>query len=782
MKNFYFIFALLASSLFINTNAKAQASMMEDTITLTLGGGSAAVGDQLCLPVYGANFNDIVGFQWQVQYDPNIFIFNKIISHPDLEGLTSNTDILGIIKLLYFATNIVSPFSTDSLPIFELCFDVISDADVPTHLSISDDGFPIEIINSELSDIHVNVVSESIFIENNLDCGLILYCPVSVEYVFSPDMVIHKKDFIEGYDQFLNCYNYKDEDVKLINMSAPRALPADSLIMTCENVYHNTTIGVVLMTTSQEVKEGDTTITTASFLVCKTHVVFNIPDHIIDCTNTVRSCIDPLRCKTYQVEITENLTVIDYSSIVESSGKFAICDATLYSNFESIATIPDEYPNGFALYCSDYKPEIEVLVSIEATIAENNIFVAPEWCSSLIEMTGISKACKNDSFPAGAIPVSVNENVSNVKLNGTNLSQNSDSLLFFMPESSLQQTDNEISIDGGAEPGLFNISTLDLVMQYKILISEETTAAEAIASDVDLSGSLTTKDIRLLRFNILGINQDDFLNKNFILEKKQNLGSFNFLNFDNDYETYTFSKADIDIEEGLHFEIFKYGDVSNATSSFHKSIKSNELKSLSLPDLYVKKGQLISVPVTIASDAADPLVALDVALDIRNFDFENIEHNYRGGQLLHLHNNGIFKLAFFNIDNQKDFEATIVLRAKKSGHLSDILSIHNKAVNEAVTDNLETTTPILIFEEVVIFDKIQVYPNPVYDNINISIPKDKIGATINIYNALGQLMVSQITKDQKHQIDINEHHLNGIIHVAILDENSYSSVTIVALQ
>lgn len=788
MKKIYLTLALL-SCLFYgrsygeNEILHTTQSISGDTITLKFGGGSATLEEDVCIPLEAENFEDIIAFQWQIEYDPNVFAFSDLITHSEFEnfnlgGFEFNANLPG--KIIVTFTEAIGSITIESGPLLEVCLNVISVPDIPTYLSISDnDEFLLEIVKSDNSFATAVVETSNIFIENNLDCGLLLICPMNNEYVFTPGMIIHKKDFIEQYELILQCHDYADEEVKLINMSAPGSVPGDSLIMTCENVFYNTTIGVVV--TGYSTKTTDSTsnqIDTSSFLLCQSHVIFNIPDNLENCINTRRSCIDPLRCKTLSIEVTSPSTVIDYNTLIDSNG-FDQCQSFFYSNYESIAAIPDEYPDGFELTCLDYQPELPVYITIEAQLSPNQ-FLIGEMCTALIEMKGIDAVCENDTLSEFEIPVEVIGEVKNIRVNGIDMDQRG-SNLYAMNTNLLKDSGNVISINEGIGTGLQNISTLDMVMQYKILIEEEEyTAPVAIASDIDLSGSLTTVDIGILRYNILGIREDDFQSKNFILESSQMLDEINVLDFSNDFETYSFDRQEISPNKNLVFELFKYGDLTNAHSEFHKSKSVVNHENIVLGKQYVSSGEIIEIPLIINSNISDPLIATDFALNIDAFEFVKIDHDYKGNALLHNLENGVLKISYADVNNSKDFEIHLVLKSNSKGSTSDLISLHTQSVNEIVTNELVVSKPELSFSEIQKNENTLVYPNPATESLFIVSPESKIGSTVQIYNSIGKLIHTQNIDKKRLQIDLVSLNAKGLIHVVVFDKNDNSSFMIVA--
>jgi len=283
-----------------------------------------------------------------------------------------------------------------------------------------------------------------------------------------------------------------------------------------------------------------------------------------------------------------------------------------------------------------------------------------------------------------------------------------------------------------------------------------------------------------LRFNILGISEGEFLDKNFILEKNQILQGLDYLNFINDYEDYSFDKIEVIGSNGLSFEIFKYGDLSSTLSEFHKTSEIELSQDVEVQDQFIEKGQNVRIPISINSNLIDPIVALNLAFTIEGLGLKSIDHSFSGNALIHHNENKTLKISYAEMKNEKSFEIELAFEANKSGMLSDMIQLDYSSVNEIVTHGLVATKPVLSFTEIAEGEDYYIYPNPVNQTLFINSTRSKIGSTVKLYNAIGQLLTSETIKNERHQIDLQKLNAKGLIHVVIFDKNDNSSFIIVA--
>ncbi|WP_367391598.1 cohesin domain-containing protein [Lewinella sp. LCG006] len=119
---------------------------------LILADATAMTGDNVCLPVTVNDFNNILGMQFSINYDPAVLVFTSTQNfNPSLVGFTTasvgNPPPPGNLTTTWndpFANGVTLP---NGATIFEVCFDVIGS--VTTTVSFSGMPTPIEVIDGD---------------------------------------------------------------------------------------------------------------------------------------------------------------------------------------------------------------------------------------------------------------------------------------------------------------------------------------------------------------------------------------------------------------------------------------------------------------------------------------------------------------------------------------------------------------------------------------------------------------------------------------------------------
>ncbi len=97
-----------------------------DKVIMQLGTGEAATGDQFCIPVNISNFQDIISYQFQLNWNAALYEFSGV-SNINIPGVTEAGNFVIGVDALLFDWDTVDPVSlADGSSIFELCFTPLS--------------------------------------------------------------------------------------------------------------------------------------------------------------------------------------------------------------------------------------------------------------------------------------------------------------------------------------------------------------------------------------------------------------------------------------------------------------------------------------------------------------------------------------------------------------------------------------------------------------------------------------------------------------------------------
>jgi len=286
-----------------------------------------------------------------------------------------------------------------------------------------------------------------------------------------------------------------------------------------------------------------------------------------------------------------------------------------------------------------------------------------------------------------------------------------------------------------------------------------------IAADLDKSGDVTlTNDVTKMSNLILGIENDiDGSNWFFIPETKAFDASFSGFGFTNNFSKYQFLDTDINPAVGINVDVYKFGDL-NQNFALNRS---NEEAMIRFDNINVLKDQEYDVEFTLSSEDIDRFVGAQAAIVFDDVNIQELTHTY-GTALNYVVENNVVKFSFASLDEFEEIKFTIRMKSNTKNQLDKLLSMSNSFNTEFITSDLSvfniemaihnTTTPTDEYS----ISKIEVYPNPANDFVNISIPNIAIGEALKIYNTQGQLEYSEIINKEEIKINTSVFNSKGL--------------------
>lgn len=153
---------------------------------LTFSAGSATVcqGDQVCIPITTEDFEDILAFQYSINYDQNLLEFSSVMNF-NLPGLTSsnfgvpNALPEGAVTVGWFDNTQAGVSVPDGTELFEICFDVIGSPGQISPMNITGTPTPIEVVNSALEIVDAVFENGTVTITGPM-------CPTDIEVMPVP--------------------------------------------------------------------------------------------------------------------------------------------------------------------------------------------------------------------------------------------------------------------------------------------------------------------------------------------------------------------------------------------------------------------------------------------------------------------------------------------------------------------------------------------------------------------------------------------------------------------
>ncbi len=142
MKNVTFILLLFLTPL----SAIMAQSACQDTVKLSL--ATEYSGPDLIVNISAENFNDIIGFQFGMKYDVQVFKFKGVESGlPDFSSVNVS-NINSILRFLWLDNSTLGQSTTDGSTIITLKFEVLQQ-NSSSFIAISETLLPIEFINNQ---------------------------------------------------------------------------------------------------------------------------------------------------------------------------------------------------------------------------------------------------------------------------------------------------------------------------------------------------------------------------------------------------------------------------------------------------------------------------------------------------------------------------------------------------------------------------------------------------------------------------------------------------------
>lgn len=322
---------------------------------------------------------------------------------------------------------------------------------------------------------------------------------------------------------------------------------------------------------------------------------------------------------------------------------------------------------------------------------------------------------------------------------------------------------------------LNGISTLDMVHLMQGLIVEDLNPLMAISADIDRSGSVTTKDLFDMRSIIIGLKPIGDLGQSFLIEKDRDLTGLDMYAFTNDFEEYTFESNSLDGVSSIELELFQYGNLSDAVSDFHKSDAQEIDLSIKMEDRSLVLDEVFEVVVRLGHSDMGTLAGAGLKLLHPNLELLSISAEEDNTDLIYNdQNEASTTFSFLPNENKKGCDITLTFKSKKKGMLSDLMQLDSEYNNEQINGNLELFKMSIEFvPETEVVDAFKIYPNPVINKLIINRINEADDFKVSIYNALGQLILSEKTSESTIEIDRSQLGTSQVVIVHVAYDDQY---------
>jgi hypothetical protein len=292
---------------------------------------------------------------------------------------------------------------------------------------------------------------------------------------------------------------------------------------------------------------------------------------------------------------------------------------------------------------------------------------------------------------------------------------------------------------------LNGISTLDLILIQRHILGIETfeTSNKYVAADINNDSKISASDLLELRKLILGINESFSNNKSWRFCSE--LPSFTPSSKVIINEKFTVEHGISDIKN-LNFTVIKIGDINN-DSHFNNQVENRKYNNCEL-NYRLNKKLGNEHEIEIYANNIGPLMGLQIALDIQNFEFVKIESSQLNIKPVNYnlkYNNFNFSYSSptpINIDKSKPIFKIILKSDAISTHFNGLSSnLNNEVYNSDLIPKNVFLRPL---EKTKFFKSISVSPNPFDHQTNLEyFSLEPQETNIQIYNTSGKLLISE---------------------------------------
>jgi len=314
---------------------------------------------------------------------------------------------------------------------------------------------------------------------------------------------------------------------------------------------------------------------------------------------------------------------------------------------------------------------------------------------------------------------------------------------------------NEVTFDyTSTDWGLNGVSTLDLVLMQQGIFNETMTPTEAILTDLDNDGAVSTIDLVSFRLYVLGILDATGLASYRIIDMDEDFSNFNPYDFDNDYQILQFEDDYFDTNANKEVAIYKVGDLNETALDPIASEIDAETRSIKLINFdnpYLESGQTYQVDFTV--DIND-LKGLTFGLDIPGAKINEIYSDDDSKIISNIQDDQIL-ISFLSLDAIDQLTFTLDLESTQNGRFADMISLNNLLGNDAVDADLNIYAIDLSPNSGNLISETTIYPNPASEVAHIAFSNEyaDMEKQVEIKDLTGKLIMKYTTYADQLNID-----------------------------
>ncbi|NNL93781.1 MAG: T9SS type A sorting domain-containing protein [Saprospiraceae bacterium] len=705
-----------------------EGSTDDDTVVFKFGDHAVVPGSSICVPLVVQNFSNIETFQGSVSWDPNVVSYKNVqnFNAPGLSAASFGETGVdnGTLPFVWFDGTGSTPLTLpDNSTLFEVCFDAVASAGTSSFVKVVDDAnvrvevtkpSPIGVVD------HISLFGSISIIDGN--------CPFSADDIIWPTAELNVNT---------PSTNLSPDDLLLIaGIEITDVQPTYIITTECEGfVFHtysdqvfNEAAGKVKILRTWTVLDWFSGQTFSFVQTIRNYIDGNLICDFLPNSAPFGDC-DSGHTSSDDVEWPDDLFIADHritpAELVATSGVDVEDSKPIFYN------VPD-------VYNATYQDFIGIL-------SQTNLVIDRVWTVTRSDLAGktwtYTQVIDVDLEQFGNL-VTVNtisaRPVPDVSLNASDQT-NLEGLAYV--EGSVDPTKEDVLRNG------LNIKDL-MMIQANVLNQLELNQFEEMAADVNGDNSITAIDVFELESILLGLSGEEMTD-------------------------WMFSDVTSEIESGVepkgHYIAVKAGDVDDSADLGFGS-PAYETETLIIQDQLLNQGEKYFVPLYVGNDIEALGTELNLTFDNDVVEITKVTSDQVFGSIsFNIINDNRIAMITENFDlsvesiNKDTPLLTIELTAKKNGLLKNVFGVSeidesfilDADFNLIKIDGVIEGEIGVGFEDLDITLAVDVYPNPVVNNLILSIESEiqHNDVLFELYNMRGQRVLSAINT---YQFDVND--------------------------
>lgn len=133
--------------------AQSLESRSSDTVSFKIGKTQGNQGEQVCVDVSAKKFEDIVGFQYSLAWDPAVLSFSEVnnFNLPGLSSTSFGNPSSDRLTTSWFNPDLEGTTVPNNTTIYSVCFTIVGSSGTASDLDFTDNPTSIEVFDENFN-------------------------------------------------------------------------------------------------------------------------------------------------------------------------------------------------------------------------------------------------------------------------------------------------------------------------------------------------------------------------------------------------------------------------------------------------------------------------------------------------------------------------------------------------------------------------------------------------------------------------------------------------------